>query len=126
MPSRRGSSSRCKAGFVARHDTSGYDTDDEDRRIADLHYRDVAEYAVGRNVSGAWRADDDGVVRRVWTDPLPVAEVERVAANDGIEGVTFEMEALAQAAEAGGDGDSCSPRGASGALRCLDRDAAMR
>lgn len=96
----------CPEGFVARHDTSGYDSDDPDRRIADLHYRDIAEYAVGRNVSGAWRADEDGVVRRVWTDPLPVAAVERVAANDDPalnDAVTFEMEALAQAAEAGGD-----------------------
>jgi hypothetical protein len=93
----------CDAGFVARHDTSGYDTDDQDRRLADLHYGDIAEYAVGRNVAGAWRADDDGVVRRVWTDPLPVAAVERVAANDEIAGVTFEMEALARAAEAGGN-----------------------
>lgn len=93
----------CKAGFVARYDTPGYDTDDPDRRIADLHYRDVAEYAVGRNVSGAWRMDHDGAVRRVWTEPLPVAAVERVAANDRIEGVTFEMDALARAAEAGGE-----------------------
>ena len=96
----------CAAGFVARHDTSGYDTDDPDRRLADLHYRDIAEYAVGRNVSGAWQADDDGVVRRVWTDPLPVAAVERVAANNDPalnDAVTFEMEALASAAAAGGD-----------------------
>jgi hypothetical protein len=95
----------CDAGFVARQDTSGYDTDDPDRRLADLHYRDIAEYAVGRNVSGAWLADDDGVVRRVWTDPLPVAAVERVAANDDPalnDAVTFEMEALARAAETGG------------------------
>ncbi len=93
---------RAEAGFVPRRDTSGYGADDPDRRLADLHYRDIAEYAVGRNVSGAWRADADGVVRRVWTDPLPVAEVERVAPNDTIEGVVFGMEDLAERAEAGG------------------------
>lgn len=88
----------CPLGFEARRDHSGHDTDDADLRLADLHYRDVCEWAVGRNCAAGW-ADDDGKVTRVWTDALPVAEVERVAANQDIAGVTFEMEALAGLAE---------------------------
>ena len=94
---------RCEAGLVPRHDLSAWRSDDEDQRIADLHYRDEVEYAVGRNTSGGWEAPDEaGVVRRAWTDPLPMAEVERVAPNEDIRDVEFGMEALAGLAD--GDG----------------------
>jgi hypothetical protein len=89
---------RCGDGFVARCDLSGHGSGDHDRALADLHYRDVKDYAVGRATSGAWRADPDGVVRAVWTDPMPHQEVERVAPNEEIEGVEWEMEALARLA----------------------------
>ena len=92
---------RSEDGLVPRADLSGHWSDDTDRRVADLHYRDVAEYAVGRSSSAAWAADPDGIVRRAWTDPLPTAEVERVAPNEAIGGVTWSMEALARAAHAG-------------------------
>jgi hypothetical protein len=88
----------CPAGFEARRDHSGHDTDDADLRLADLHYRDVCEWAVGRNTAAGW-VDEGGRVTRVWTDSLPAAEVERVAANQDIPGVTFGMEALAGLAE---------------------------
>jgi hypothetical protein len=92
-----------EAGLVPRRDLSGYRSDDEDLRTADLHYCHEAEYGVGRNVSAGWAAPDgSGVVRRAWTDPLPMAEVERVAPNEAIEGVEFGMEALAELA--GSDG----------------------
>ena len=90
----------CPSGFEARRDHSGHDTDDADLRLADLHYRDVCEWAVGRNSAAGW-ADDEGKVTRVWTDSLPAAEVERVAANQDIAGVTFGMEALADLAAQG-------------------------
>lgn len=93
----------CDPGLVPRRDPSGYRSNDDDLRIADLHYRHEAEYAVGRNTSGDWDAPAaDGRVRRAWTDPMPVAEVERVAPNDAIDGVEFGMEALAERAAAGG------------------------
>jgi hypothetical protein len=93
----------CREGFRARYDLSGYRAADEDLRLADLHYRDVEEYAVGRNAAAAWKIDEDGVVRRVCTDHLPVAEVERVAPNEDISGVEFGMEALAGLAAQDGD-----------------------
>jgi hypothetical protein len=93
----------CREGFRPRYDLSGYRAADDDLRLADLHYRDVEEYAVARNAAAAWDVDADGVVRYVRTDHLPVAEVERVAPNEDISGVEFGMEALAGLAEQGGD-----------------------
>lgn len=82
-------------GFHPRCDLSGYGSEDPDAAVADLHYRDVAEYAVGRGVSAGWRKDADGRVREVFSDHLPQAEVERVEPNEAIAGVEFGMEALA-------------------------------
>jgi hypothetical protein len=97
----------CESGFRARRDLSGYGAQDWDLRVADLHYRDICEWAVGRNSAASWDGAEDrtGKVARVWTDPLPCAEVERVAPNEDDEltsQVTFGMERLAETAEAGG------------------------
>ncbi len=94
---------RCSDGFVPRCDLSGHWSDDADRRVADLHYRDLAEYAVGRSSSADWGRNADGHVGRVWTEPLPIAEVERVAPNEAIGSVTWSMEALATLAHSGAD-----------------------
>ena len=78
--------------FVPRRDPRGLDSDDWDERLADLHYRDAAEYAVGHNVSV--RAEtDDGECRLVHTEWMPRAVVERVEPSH-IPGVEFGMEAL--------------------------------
>jgi hypothetical protein len=94
---------RCESGFEPQRDVSGYLAKDLDLRIADLHYRDVREWAVGRNAAAGW--DEAGSVRRVWTDPLPCAEVERVVPNEDsslASRVTFGMEQLAGLAASGG------------------------
>jgi len=78
--------------FVPRYDPRGLDSDDWDERLGDLHYRDVAEYAVGHNVSV--RAETtDGECRRVQTEWMPHAAVGRVEPSH-IPGVEFGMEAL--------------------------------
>ena len=105
--SRRGSSSSARRASGRGRDVSGYKADDFDLRVADLHYRDVCEWAVGRNAAAGWDAGEDRAERvtRVWTDPLPQAEVERVAPNEDDElksRVTFGMEALAERAATGG------------------------
>ena len=97
----------CPQGFGPRRDLSGYRSDDMDLRVADLHYRDVHEYAVGRNSAASWDAEEERArhVTRVWTDALPRAEVERVAPNEDKHlksSVTFGMEILAECAGAGG------------------------
>ena len=92
---------RCSVGFHPRCDLSGYGSTDPDAAVADLHHRDVAEYAVGRGTSAGWRHDPDDKVRLVFTDHLPQAEVERVEPNETIAGVEFGMEALAAKAREG-------------------------
>lgn len=93
---------QCPSGFSPRYDLSGYWSADDDLRLGDLHYRDLAEYAVGRNAAAGWaQPDAEGKVCRVYTDFLPRAEVERVAPNEDMEGVEFGMEALARLAEQG-------------------------
>jgi hypothetical protein len=89
---------RCESGLYARHDLSGYGSSDLDAAVADLHYRDVAEYAIGRGASAGWQADPDGIVRTACTDHLPQAEVARVEPNESIPAVEFGMEALASLA----------------------------
>jgi hypothetical protein len=98
----------CPAGFHPRTDLSGVDASDEDHRVADLHYRDVCEYAVGRNAAAAWSSAEEerGKVTRVWTDPLPRAEVERIAPNEDpalTSKVVFGMERLAELTRADGN-----------------------
>ena len=78
--------------LIPRVNLNGLDSADWDERLADLHYRDVAEYAVGHNVST--RADlDGGECRRVRTEWMPQAGVPRVDPS-AIGTVEFGMEAL--------------------------------
>ena len=65
----------CPDGFRPRVDLSGYRAEDFDLRVADLHYRDVSEYAVGRNSAAAWDPAEEQArhVTRVWTETLPRA-----------------------------------------------------
>jgi hypothetical protein len=99
----------CPQGFRPRRDLSGYNSDDFDLRVADLHYRDVCEWAVGRNAAAGWDAEEERAdrVTRAWTDQMPQAEVEWVAPNEDVglkSRVVFGMEALAERASGGGSG----------------------
>ena len=79
--------------LIPRYDLHGLESDDWDERLADLHYRDTADYAVGHNVST--RAElANGQCRRVHTEWMPQAAVERVEPSR-IADVEFGMEALA-------------------------------
>ena len=78
--------------FLPRFNPRGIDSDDWDERLADLHYRDVAEYAVGHNVSSRAEITDDDC-QRVHTEWMPQAAVERVEPSH-IADVEFGMEAL--------------------------------
>jgi hypothetical protein len=94
---------RSAAGLYPRSDMTGFGSLDADAATADLHYRDVAEYAIGCNASAGWTRDQDGAVRAAFTDFLPCADVERIEPNEQIGGVEFEMEKLAELAGAGAD-----------------------
>ena len=78
--------------FVPRYDPRGLESDDWDERLADLHYRDAAEYAVGHNVSVRAETTDRECCR-VHTEWMPHAAVERVEPSH-IPGAEFGMEVL--------------------------------
>lgn len=81
------------APFLARPNLQGLYSDEWDERLADLHYRHAAEYAVGHGVSTR-AAMDGGECREVRTRWIPSAEVERVESAP-IAGIELGMEALA-------------------------------
>ena len=78
--------------LVPRPNLHGLDGNDWDERLADLHYSDIAEYAVGHNVST--RAEvTNGECQRVRTEWMPQVSVERTEPAD-ISDVEFGMESL--------------------------------
>ena len=78
--------------FVPQPNPHGLDSEEWDERLSDLHFRDVAEYAVGYNVSTRVEVED-GKCRRVKTEWMPQGLVQRTEPAD-IPGVEFGMEAL--------------------------------
>ena len=121
----------CETGFRPRRDLSGYRAQDWDLRIADLHYRDMREWAVGRNAAAGWDATEElrSGVTRVWTDPLPSAEVERVAPNEDADfkaRVTFGMESAGAVGRGGWRWTSSGPGRPACPLRNLDRCRAQQ
>ena len=78
--------------LIPRVNLNGLDSGDWDERLADLHYRDVAEYAVGHNVSTCADLTGDEC-RRVRTEWMPRAGVPRVEPSV-IGTVEFDMETL--------------------------------
>jgi len=88
----------CPDGFVGRPDLRGTAADhlvDPDNSIADLHYRDVLEYAVGHGSSVDYPTPETGAeVGTVSTGWLPSHELERVIPSV-IETAEFRMFTLA-------------------------------
>ncbi len=92
-----------KTPFVPRPDLRGAVSsqlgDDWDEQVADLHYRDAYEFAVGHGVSVVAERDDTGNCHTVRTTWIPTAEVERFAPSE-IADVELQMEALGQLTDA--------------------------
>ncbi len=81
--------------FLPQPNLRGRDDHDEwDERLADLHYRDVQDYAVGHGVATAADRDPDGHCRTVRTAWIPEAAVDFVAPSK-IPAVELRMEILA-------------------------------
>ncbi|MEZ4364019.1 MAG: DISARM system helicase DrmA [Kofleriaceae bacterium] len=90
------------AGFLARPNQRDGASTEWDERVADLQFRDRAEYAVGHGVSVEAPAPDaSGAVTVVRTTWIPSAEVRRVVTFEDVA-ATVAMEDLAQLA----DGDA--------------------
>jgi hypothetical protein len=80
--------------FIARPDPRGYGSKDFDESLADLHYRDVAELAVGHNVSADWTISE-GICRQICTTWIPAGIIPRIvsAVPDDVR-CTLDMDAL--------------------------------
>jgi Helicase conserved C-terminal domain len=84
-----------KIPFCSRPDASGSDTLDWDKRIADLQYHDVKEFAVGHNVAVEQFIEElSGNCNRISTCWLPQSTVEQVVAAE-MQNVELGMENLA-------------------------------
>ena len=84
--------------LVSRPNPHGFGSEDWDERLADLHYRDVAEYATGHNSSSSSEVSD-GECSHVRTEWMPQATVEQTE-PEAIQGVEFGMEALGSVRDA--------------------------
>jgi hypothetical protein len=80
------------AGFCARPDLRGRRADDFEELVAELHFADASEYAVGHGVSADW-ALVDRKCSRIWTCWIPEATVEKVVTAQ-LEGVQLSMNQL--------------------------------
>lgn len=78
--------------FVPRPDPRAMGSAGWDDRVADLHYSDSPEYAVGHGVSAEWEVIDDAchLLRTAWIPSATVAKTEPA----GIPDVDLSMEAL--------------------------------
>ena len=84
--------------LVPRPNLHGLDSNDWDERLADLHYSEITEYAVGHNVSTSTEVVD-GECRRVRTEWMPQSAVEQTKPSK-IDGAEFVMESLGSLADA--------------------------
>ena len=82
----------CRESFVPRPDPRGTVAAEWDDRVADLHYADTPEYAVGHGVSAEWEVVDGDchLLRTAWIPTATVAKTEPVKSPD----VELSMEAL--------------------------------
>ena len=81
--------------ILPRYDCRGYASDDWDERLADLHYRDVAEHAVGHNASVECVGEQvDGGCAAVRTSWLPKAMVGRTEPRQIAPEAMFRMATL--------------------------------
>jgi hypothetical protein len=88
----------CADGFIPRPDLRGVGGEDRDDRIADLHYRDTFEYAVGHGV--ATRAvNDAGKCHEISTEWIPEQDVEKVQPSN-IDGLELRMQTLSETSSA--------------------------
>ncbi len=87
---------QCSDGFIGRPDLRGSafaDDVDPDERIADLHYRDVLEFATGHGVATHPPVLTDGRCLSVQSTWIPAGEVARVD-HLTLPGLDLSMELL--------------------------------
>ena len=83
---------RSNEPFVPRPDPRGRQASEWDDRVADLHYADTPEYAVGHGVSAEWEVDDGDcrLLRTAWIPSATVTVTKPAEAPDAV----LSMESL--------------------------------
>lgn len=97
----------CDLPFHPRPDFSARQTEDWDRRVADLHYADTPSYATGHGVSAAWTVVNGRCVQ-VRTTWIGSAEVPATAPNT-VAGVELSMRKLGDLADGPAARDALLP-----------------
>ena len=97
----------CNESFVPRPDPRGMAAAEWDDRVADLHYTDTPEYAVGHGVSAEWEVVDGycRLLRTAWIPSATVAKTEPVKIPD----VELSMEALGDLADGEAASEALNP-----------------
>lgn len=80
---------------MPRANLKGLESNDWDERVADLQFHDAVEYATGHGTSTTATIDPDNACRKITSQWIPDADVERVAPAP-IDHVELSIEALAQ------------------------------
>ena len=83
--------------FVPRPNLSGAQAAEWDGMVADLHYADIPEYAVGHGVSADWTLMN-GTCQHLCTAWMPSAEVEKTVTIE-VPGVELGMDILGSLAD---------------------------
>ena len=93
--------------FVPRPDPRGALATDWDDQVADLHYADVPEYAVGHGTSADWEIVDGDcrVLRTAWIPSATVAKTETAFVPD----TELSMERLGSLADGGAAFEALQP-----------------
>jgi hypothetical protein len=81
-----------RAGFCARPDLRGRRAGGFEEHVAELHFADANEFAVGHGVSADWELLD-GACSRIWTCWIPQATVEKVVTAQ-LDGLQLSMNRL--------------------------------
>ncbi len=97
----------CEQPFVARPNLRGLHAAEWDDQVADLHYADIPEYAVGHGVSADWELLD-GACRSIRSAWIPAAEVEKTVTVH-VPDVELGMDALGELADGAAASAALSP-----------------
>ena len=97
----------CAEPFVGRPDLRGAQADEWDELVADLHYADTPEYAVGHGVAADWTIVDDEC-RELQTSWIPRALVYATKTAK-IVGVELRLSVLGQLADGAAVHDALDP-----------------
>lgn len=81
--------------FLPGGSIENWDDKTEEQQEVEFLYRHVGSFAIGHGVSANWEQSDEGIVRRIYSESIPVFYAEVL--NTTVEGMNFGMQTLANA-----------------------------